>query len=123
MNKKDKHQTNNKTTFTTGAQRGKENFNKFQHRFDLIGPWAERRLAETFGEGSAKYGDYNYYKGIPESNLLNHALNHLNLHRTGDTTEDHLAHAVWNLCAIMDMEELHPELLDLYFRKNPKEER
>lgn len=104
------------TKFKSGAVRGKESFKRFPHRFDLISPIGERRLAETYGEGSIKYGDNNWLKGIPLSNLLNHAKDHINRYLVGDTTEDHLAHAAWNLFAAMHMEEVKPELNDLINR-------
>lgn len=100
--------------FKTGAVRGEEKFNKFPPRFDLISHIGERRLAETYGEGAEKYGDSNWLQGIPLSNLLNHAKDHINRYLSGDKLEDHLAHAAWNLFAAMHMEEVKPELNDLY---------
>lgn len=84
-------------------------------RFDLMmaNTIAMRRLAQTYGEGSVKYGDNNWRKGFPESNLVNHALAHINMHLTGDRTEDHLSHAVWNLVTLMHFQENRPELMDI----------
>jgi len=84
-------------------------------RFDLLldNSVGIRRLAETYGEGFAKYGAGNWKKGFKESVLLNHAMEHLVLYVSGDTTEDHLAHATWNLFTLMWMQEKKPELLDL----------
>lgn len=42
---------------------------------------------------------------------LNHAVRHLYLWLQGDTSEDHLAHAAWNIFAIMHFEEARPELI------------
>ena len=106
-----------KTKFKTGAVRGEEKFNRFPARFDLISYIGERRLAETYGEGSVKYGDDNWLKGIPLKNLMNHAKDHINKYLGGDTNEDHLAHAAWNLFAAMHMEESNPSMNDLYFRQ------
>jgi hypothetical protein len=108
------------TKFKSGAVRGEVKFNKYPHRFDLISHIGERRLAETYGEGAQKYGDSNWLKGIPLSNLLNHAKDHINRYLSGDTTEDHLAHAAWNLFAAMHMEELRPDLVDLFYKKIKK---
>ena len=74
-------------------------------RYDLISPVGLRRLAETYGEGSLKYGDRNWEKGIPNSNLLNHLIAHIQQYMRGDTIEDHLAHAAWGLFALMHFEE------------------
>lgn len=104
-----------KTKFKGGAVRGKEKFDRFPHRFDLIDPAAERRIAETYGEGAAKYGYCNYKKGIPATNLLNHAMDHINRYRLGDNQEDHLAHACWNLITIMYNEAHNPNMIDINF--------
>lgn len=87
----------------------------FPLRFDLIrtNDAAIRRLARTYGEGSLKYGDANWKNGIPESNLLNHMDAHIQQHLKGDMSEDHLAHAAWNLLTLMWMQENRPELMDL----------
>ncbi len=107
----------NNTKFKSGAVRGKESFNKFPHRFDLISHIGLRRLAETYGEGAIKYDENNWLKGIPVSNLMNHVLNHITKYLSGDTSEDHLAHASWNLFTAMHMEETKPDLMDLFYRK------
>lgn len=96
--------------FSTGAVRSSD---ADSVRYDLISPIALRRLAETYAEGAKKYGPNNWLKGIPVSDLLNHALRHINLWMSDDCTEDHLAHAVWNLCSIMHFEETRPDLFDV----------
>jgi hypothetical protein len=48
-------------------------------------------------EGAGKYGKHNWTKGIPNSNSLNHALDHLNQYLMGDRSEDHLGHAMANI--------------------------
>ena len=88
--------------FESGAVRSMMN----DVRYDLITPYGLRRLAQTYAEGSVKYGDRNWENGIPLGNLLNHALAHLTQYMAGDKSEDHLAHAVWNLMAIMHFEEV-----------------
>lgn len=81
-------------------------------RYDLITPIGLRRLAETCAEGSVKYGDYNWEKGMPIADLLNHALRHLYAYLSGDRSEDHLAHAAWNCLGACHSEELWPHLND-----------
>lgn len=99
------------TSFASGAVRSSD---ADATRFDLISPFGLRRLAETQAEGARKYGDHNYRKGIPFSNLLNHLERHICLFKMGDTSEDHLAHAAWGLFALMEFQETRPELDDRY---------
>jgi len=94
--------------FASGAVRGTDASGT---RFDLISPVALEALAETYAEGAAKYGDNNWLKGIPTSDLLNHALRHLNMWQRGDTSEPHLAHAAWNVLAMIHFERTRPELV------------
>lgn len=84
-------------------------------RFDLVlsNDVGFRRLAETFGEGFLKYGADNWKNGFEESILINHCLQHLTQHLAGDTTEDHLTHALWNLYTLLWMQEKRPDLMDL----------
>ena len=100
--------------FPSGAKRSGD---ADRERFDLISPIGLRRLAETYAEGAAKYGDRNWEQGFPASVIVNHALRHLNLWLAGDDREDHLAHAAWNLFAIMHFEELRPDLIDIPTRE------
>ena len=96
--------------FDTGAVRSDEAENT---RYDLISPIGLRRLAETYAEGAKKYSDYNWLKGFPASDLMNHLLKHCNQWLAGDNTEDHLAHAAWGLFAIMHFEETRKDLIDI----------
>ncbi len=91
-------------------------------RYDLITPIGLKRLAQTYAGGAKKYTDRNWEKGQPYSVLLNHAQDHINDFITqqlglGDeldiSLEDHLAHAVWNLMAIMHFQTTKPEMNDL----------
>lgn len=110
------------TKFVTGAVRSTDAANV---RYDLISPIGERRLAETYAEGAKKYGPDNWKKGFPVSDVMNHAKRHINLWLAGDTSEDHLAHAAWNLFTVMHFEETRPDLIDVstrpQFQSNNKE--
>jgi hypothetical protein len=64
---------------------------KVDTRFDLLPPHAILSLSRVLAEGAAKYGDNNWY-GIPAESHLNHMMRHLYLQKTGDTSEDHMAH-------------------------------
>lgn len=94
--------------FETGANRGTAP----ALRYDLISPTFLERLAATCDEGQKKYGAGNYLKGIPCSNLLNHVYMHLEKWKEGNMHEDDLAHAVWNIMAIMHFEKHNPSMLD-----------
>jgi len=107
------------TKFPTGAVRSSD---ADDVRFDLISPIGLRRVAETCAEGAAKYGDHNWQQGFPVSSLINHALRHVNLYLQGDQSEDHLAHAAWNLFAAMHFEEALPEMIDVPIQKILREQ-
>lgn len=97
--------------YESGAVRSKLE----DERYDLISPYALRRIALTYGEGAKKYSDHNWRKGFPVSSLLNHVLKHLNAYMAGRASpEDELAHAAWGLMAIMEQEVTHPELDDRF---------
>lgn len=76
-----------------------------QARYDSISPIALRRLAETHYEGDFVYGRYNWRKGLPISDTLNHCIKHLFEYLAGDKKEDHLSHALWGVAAAMHYEE------------------
>lgn len=102
--------------FDTGSRRDTR---KRKGRYDLMSPIAMRRLAVHFENGAAKYGERNWEKGQPVSRYVDSALRHLFDYLGGDTSEDHLAAAVWNAGCAMHTEEeclreaLPPHLLDL----------
>lgn len=104
----------NLTQFPTGAVRSNDADNV---RFDLITPIGLRRLAETYAEGARKYGEFNWLRGLPASSLANHAIRHIYLWLQGDTQEDHITHAAWNLLSICHFEEAMPEMIDVPSRK------
>ena len=104
------HHDSDTIKFPSGAVRSSD---ADDERYDLITPIGLRRLALTCAEGAAKYSEHNWLKGIPASCLINHALRHINLWLMGDNTEDHLAHATWNLMATIHFEETRPELIDI----------
>ncbi len=96
--------------FATGAVRSAD---ADQERWDLITPSGLRRLAKTCAEGAAKYGEYNWQKGMPVSSMLNHAIRHIYLYLEGNDDEDHLAHAAWNILGACHFEETRPDMVDI----------
>ena len=89
--------------FGTGAVRSDS---VEQFRYDLVSPIGLREVARACAEGAEKYGDWNWEKGMPVNDLLNHAIAHVYQFLAGDRTEPHLGHAAWNLLAAIHSEEL-----------------
>lgn len=77
---------------------------RIRERYDLLPPRAIKLVAIAMAEGAAKYGDHNW-KGLPETNIVNHALRHIMEWLGGDRDEPHLSHAAANLLMLANMEE------------------
>jgi len=93
--------------FGTGAVRS-DTFEEF--RYDLVSPIGIREVARACAEGAEKYGDWNWEKGMPVHDLLNHAIAHIYSFLSGDRSEQHLGHAAWNLLAAIHSHELWPHM-------------
>lgn len=74
---------------------------------------ALRLMAETQAEGNNRYGVGNWQKGLPISNLLSHALEHILKLQNGDISENHLGHALWNLEKAAHFIKERPDLIDV----------
>jgi len=102
--------------FNTGAQRDVVNG---KGRYDLISPIMIERLAKLLQRGAEKYNDRNWEKGMPLSVYMDSGMRHLFKFLEGHKDEDHLIAAIWNLQALLHIEEmvkrgkLSEELLDL----------
>lgn len=83
-------------TFNSGAQR-----QELETRFDLVCPEGLKALADICSEGAIKYGEFNWTKGIPRQNIVNHLENHLNLYKKGKRDEDHAAKIAWAAFALI----------------------
>ncbi|WP_188067619.1 dATP/dGTP diphosphohydrolase domain-containing protein [Brevibacillus brevis] len=98
-------------TFGTGAKRDRA---LGKGRYDLLSPIAMRRIAQRSELGEIKYGDgRNWEKGMPISEFMDSALRHIFQYMAGDTQEDHLAAAAWNLNCAMHMEETMPKMQNI----------
>jgi len=93
--------------FGTGAVRSSD---VEEFRYDLISPIGLREVARACAEGAGKYGDWNWEKGMPVNDLLNHVLAHIYKFLGGDRSEPHLGHAAWGMIAAIHSHELWPEL-------------
>lgn len=81
-------------------------------RPDLITPFALTRLAKHYENGSKKYADRNWEKGMKFSRYTASIFRHLIAWMKGDGSEDHLAAIAWNAFAIMHHQELKQTELD-----------
>ena len=98
--------SNDLKQFASGAVQSKD---ADHARYDLIPRAAMEALARTLKEGADKYGAFNWKKGIPSSDLLNHCLQHLFKWLDGDRSEDHIGHAMCNLAFLTHFESLEDE--------------
>ena len=89
-------------TFPSGATRSRD---ADCERYDLIPPSAVRREAIIMAEGAETHGDRNWEQGVPIHVCLNHLERHLNLYKSGDRSEDHLAKIRVNAGFIIHFEE------------------
>lgn len=81
-------------------------------RYDLISPFATRRLARWYELGALKYGDRNWETGLSMTRCVDSAKRHLDKFLMGMRDEDHLAACAWNIFAIMHMQELEMKEFD-----------
>lgn len=100
--------------FGTGSVRDSQ---EGKGRYDLLPLFALKALALHFQKGSLKYGDRNWEKGQPISRYLDSAERHTLEFMLGNTDENHLIAACWNLMAAYDTTQrikqgLLPEELD-----------
>lgn len=89
--------------FSSGAKRSDTSG---KGRFDLISPFALKRLADVYERGGIIRGDRNWEKGLPIARCLDSSIRHINQFLSDDQGEDHLAQACWNLFAIMHFQEM-----------------
>ena len=82
-------------------------------RCDLLPMCALIRLSKHYEKGSADHGERNWEKGIPMHSFLDSAIRHLFKYMDGQTSEDHLSAAAWNILGAMWTEEKHPEMQDI----------
>lgn len=107
-----------RTDFGTGAVR---DMHAGKGRCDLLPANALLRLAKHFETGAEKYGDRNWELGIPCHSFADSALRHYLKYMAGETDEDHLIAAVWNLVCLVETEMVRPHMMDIPSRMKPKE--
>ena len=104
----------NRREFDTGAVR---DMSEGKGRCDLLPACALLRLAKHYEAGAQKYESRNWERGIRISVMIDSGLRHILKYLDGQTDEDHLVAAAWNLMGAMWMEEKHPELQDIPSRQ------
>lgn len=81
-------------------------------RMDLL-PWTSIiELSKHCEAGALKYGERNIDKGAPLHSLLDSGARHLAKLMSGQTDEDHLRAACWNLMWALNQRTTHPDLND-----------
>ena len=98
------------TQFDTGAVREDKTG---KGRCDLLPMCALIRLSKHYENGSKDHGERNWEKGIPMHSFLDSAIRHLFKYMDGQTDEDHLCAAAWNILGAMWTEEKRPEMQDI----------
>jgi hypothetical protein len=83
-----------KRVFESGAQRSSD---ADDYAYHLFHPYVMKRVAKVWRTGGNRYGEYNWERGMPPMECLNHCLKHIFDWIGGDDSEDHLAHAICNL--------------------------
>lgn len=109
----------NRTEFSTGAVR---DMKRGVGRMDLLPWYGIMEVSKHCEEGAEKYGEHNVDKGIPLHSLCDSAARHLAKFIAGETDEDHLRAAAWNLLWALNQRKTHPELDDLYSHKEKVED-
>jgi len=96
--------------FGTGAVR---DIQEGKGRMDLLPTVALIRLSKHYEAGAIKYSERNWEKGIPVHSFMDSALRHIMCYLDGQTDEDHLAAAAWNVLGAMWTEEKRPDMQDI----------
>jgi len=97
----------NETNFSTGARRSSDKNHLDFTSMPIVGIIG---VAKTAQEGAEKYGRYNFMKGMPVHDILNHVFGHLYSYILGDRSEPHLEHASWGCLCAVQSSILDPEL-------------
>lgn len=87
----------------TKASGAKQNY--VEEAFELVPYPVIGAIASTMKEGLEKYGYQNYY-GIPMEEHIGRAIRHMFKHLSGDTSENHLAHAITRLGFAIEMKDI-----------------
>ena len=95
--------------FDTGAQR---DTGEGKLKMSLVPHDELDRVLKRYTDGAAEYGENNWKKGMPVSELYNSASRHLKSAFQCKIDEDHLAAVCWNVLGMMWTIENKPEMDD-----------
>ena len=103
-----------RTVYENGFQR---DIHQGKGWMDLL-PWrAIIELSKHCEEGALKYGERNIDKGCPQHSFLDSAFRHLAKYMIGETDEDHLRAALWNIAWAVEQEVSRPDMQDIPARR------
>ena len=88
-------------------------------KYSLLSPYGLEELAKVATFGATKYAPHNWRKGFDYSRLLDASMRHILEYQKGNKMDDesklpHLAHAMWNLMALLEQDYLKTGTNDLY---------
>lgn len=109
----------NRTEFATGSVR---DCKRGVGRMDLLPMTALIELSKHCENGALKYGEHNVDKGIPQHSFCDSAMRHLVKYMRGDTDENHIRAAAWNIMWALEQSVTRPELIDIPFKVEIKGE-
>lgn len=89
-------------------------FNQNKMRLDLISPLAIKELALVLENGAKKYGDNNWRKGMPWTQVIASLKRHLHSFESGEDRDPesgllHLGHAMCNIMFLIDYYQSFPQ--------------
>lgn len=99
--------------YESGAKRDSDIDKSFVHSFK---GYTRLRFGFRMTEGSLKYGEGNWEKGIDTKSYLESLDRHLAMYLAGDRTEDHLSAIIFNTQGVMLNEEKEGMKADHYFK-------
>jgi hypothetical protein len=88
---------------------GGKKFDQGKPRLSLVSSDGIEEVAKVATFGALKYDDHNWRNGFKWSRVLDAAMRHLNKYNRGERIDSesglsHLAHAAWNLLALIEFE-------------------
>ena len=101
-----------------GNEIGVRDMHAGKGRMDLLPMTAIIELSKHCEEGASKYGEHNVDKGIPQHSFCDSAMRHLIKYMRGDTDENHIRAAAWNIMWALEQSVNRPDLIDLYAWKD-----
>jgi len=103
----------NPRVFESGAKRDNNSDKPFIH---LITGYFRQRVGYLLTKGAVKYGEGNFFKGIPTAVYLESLDRHLAAYKEGDRSEDHLSAIVFGAQGCMLNEQKQGIKSDYYFK-------